>query len=48
MKVFLFATSNNVTTENNKNLVHIPVENVTQSIKFNLKSLPTRIKKWLE
>lgn len=47
MKIFLFATSDNVIIENNINLIHITVNNITNFIKNYKHLLPSRIKKWL-
>jgi len=47
MKIFLFATSDNVIIENNINLIHITVNDITNFIKKYKHLLPYRIKKWL-
>ncbi|MDP0494112.1 MAG: hypothetical protein Q7K48_07430 [Fusobacterium sp. JB021] len=47
MKIFLFTTSDNVIIENNINLIHITVNDITNFIKNYKHLLPSRIKKWL-
>ena len=48
MKVFLFATSDKVDINENENIIHIKVKNVSKFIKEKKHLLPERIKTWIE
>lgn len=47
MKVFLFASNNEVNTNNNPNIIHITVSEVTRFIEEYKHILPKRISSWL-
>lgn len=47
MKVFLFASNNEVNTNNNSNIIHIKVSEVTRFIEEYKHILPKRISYWL-
>ena len=47
MKIFLFASNNEVYNTNDLNIVHIPVTEVTNFIKDYKHILPKRISHWL-
>ena len=49
MKIYLFASNNEVkNVEDNQNLIHIKVDEITTFIKENINILPDRIKNWIK